>query len=119
MGQYWKLLNIDREQELSFYAYKIRGIMYGVDPTRLVWLLAVPRKPPPYDRAVEPGHSTDTRDLGALNIPSDILELVFAQFEPNEIHAIISLSLTNTYLREIGQKQFWASDDVVQRLLVA
>ncbi|EPS95692.1 hypothetical protein FOMPIDRAFT_151623 [Fomitopsis schrenkii] len=65
----------------------------------------MPRKPPPYDRSIEEGHSTDMRDLGALNIPTDILERVFGEIGPEDIRAIVSLSLTNTLLREIGQKR--------------
>lgn len=37
----------------------------------------------------------------------EILELVFEQFGPDDITAILSLSLTNTYLREVGQKRAW------------
>ncbi|KAI0727061.1 hypothetical protein C8Q72DRAFT_953622 [Fomitopsis betulina] len=105
MGQYWRLLNIDQKAILYFTGNKLGEIMFWIDPARLVWLLVKPRKHPPYDRTSEPGYSTDPGDLGALNIPVHILALVFEQFGPNDVSAIISLSLTNTYLREIGQKR--------------
>ncbi|EPS95684.1 hypothetical protein FOMPIDRAFT_90552 [Fomitopsis schrenkii] len=109
MGQYWKLINIDRKLASRFQGLKLGEFLFGTGPTRLVRLLAMPRKSPPYDRSIEERHSTDTRDLGALNIPTDILEFVFEEFgfEPHDIRAIVSLSLTNTFLREIGQKRLW------------
>ncbi|KAI0727078.1 hypothetical protein C8Q72DRAFT_842579 [Fomitopsis betulina] len=75
MGQYWKLINLDREQQLRFEGMKLGEIMFWEDPLPLVWLLTVPRKAPAYDRSIEPGYSTDTRDLGALNLPANVLEL--------------------------------------------
>ena len=42
-----------------------------------------------------------------MDIPTDILELIFEEFGPDDVRAVISLSLTNTYLREVGQRRLW------------
>ncbi|KAH9931299.1 uncharacterized protein B0H18DRAFT_1208978 [Fomitopsis serialis] len=68
-------------------------------------MLAVPRKPKPYQRSLERGHSTDPRDLGALNLPFDILEHIFRQVRNEDIADAVFLALTNSFLRDVGQNR--------------
>ncbi|EPS95685.1 hypothetical protein FOMPIDRAFT_90551 [Fomitopsis schrenkii] len=58
---------------------------------------------------MECGHSTDTRDLGALDLPYDILRRLFEQFsdEDTGIMDALCLSLTNSFLCEIGQHRVY------------
>ncbi|KZT66187.1 hypothetical protein DAEQUDRAFT_768217 [Daedalea quercina L-15889] len=67
----------------------------------------MPRKPKPYRRSPERGHSKDTRDLGALNLPFDVLLLIFEQFDPRNMIDAVYLGLTNSFLRAIGQNRIY------------
>ncbi|KZT66186.1 hypothetical protein DAEQUDRAFT_813725 [Daedalea quercina L-15889] len=107
MGQYWKLINIDRRQGLRLGAAKLGESLFWDDPNRIIWMLAMPRKPKPYQRSPERGHSKDTRDLGALNLPFDILLLIFQQFDYDNIVDAVYLALTNSFLRAIGQNHIY------------
>ncbi|KAH9838555.1 uncharacterized protein C8Q71DRAFT_906341 [Rhodofomes roseus] len=105
MGQYWKLINIDQRQ--SIYWGKLGEVILCPSPTRLIRLLAMPRKPKPYDRSIERWHSKESRDLGALNLPFDVLSLIFEAIDSENIVDAAYLALTNTFLRAIGQKRLY------------
>ncbi|KAH9916178.1 uncharacterized protein B0H18DRAFT_953308 [Fomitopsis serialis] len=107
MGQYWRLINIDRRQSISFECMKLGEVMFWRDPDRLIWLLATPRKPKPYQRSLERGHSKDPRDLGALNLPFDVLDLIFEHIALDNILDAAYLALTNSFLRVIGGKRIY------------
>ncbi|KAH9838558.1 uncharacterized protein C8Q71DRAFT_751835 [Rhodofomes roseus] len=105
MGQYWKLINIDQRQSVSWG--KLCQVIFAPTLINLVWLLAMPRKPKPYDRSNERGRSKDPRDLGALNLPFDVLAAIFEAIGSENIVDAAYLALTNTFLRAIGQKRIY------------
>ncbi|TFY67705.1 hypothetical protein EVJ58_g1464 [Rhodofomes roseus] len=107
MGQYWQFINIDRRQTMDTVGLKLGEIIHWTDPTTLIELLAIPRKPKPYERSIKQGHSKDTRDLGALDIPFDILVRIFAIIDHEDILDAACLALTNSFLRVIGQKRMY------------
>lgn len=61
-------------------------------------------QPRPFRRSPARGHSRDTRDLGALNIPFDILRQIFEEFCGGDIKYAVYLALTNSFLRDVGQQ---------------
>ncbi|KAH9930004.1 uncharacterized protein B0H18DRAFT_994776 [Fomitopsis serialis] len=105
MGQYWRLINIDIRQSIRFDSPGLSEMLIWRDPNRLIWLLAIPRKPKPYQRSVERGHSKDARDLGMLNLPFDVLDLIFDQIDDSL--DVAYLALTNSFLRVIGEKHIY------------
>ncbi|KAH9931298.1 uncharacterized protein B0H18DRAFT_952806 [Fomitopsis serialis] len=103
--QYWKIINIDKRHTIEFDSLRLSDILFSHEPTRLVWALARPRKFKPYQRSLKRGHSTDPHDLGALNLPFDILERIFQQFNYDDIADAVFLALTNSFLRDVGQNR--------------
>ncbi|KAH9836825.1 uncharacterized protein C8Q71DRAFT_907667 [Rhodofomes roseus] len=76
-------------------------------PARGSWFF----QPKPYVRSLERGLSKDPRDLGALNLPFDVLDQIFSEAGRKDTRSAVFLALTNSLLREIGQKHIY------QRLL--
>ncbi|TFY60383.1 hypothetical protein EVJ58_g5177 [Rhodofomes roseus] len=70
-------------------------------------------QPKPYVRSesLERGLSKDPRDLGALNLPFDVLDQIFSEAGRKDTRSAVFLALTNSLLRETGQKHIY------QRLL--
>ncbi|KAH9931313.1 uncharacterized protein B0H18DRAFT_1208988 [Fomitopsis serialis] len=107
MGQYYKMLNIDKRETLEFSSSKFWDVLSRDDPTRLIRMLAIPRKLEPYGPVSvnKRGLSTDTRDLGAPDLPYDVLHHIFSKIYSKDIKDAVYLALTNSLLRDLGQKR--------------
>ncbi|KZT68671.1 hypothetical protein DAEQUDRAFT_811925 [Daedalea quercina L-15889] len=110
-GQNFRLINIDKRQTLAYLHdssnLHLDQLLFEYDPARLVWMLAASRIPKPYQRSVEKGHSVHTHDLGALDLPFDVLENIFRQIHHEDAEDAVYLELTNSFLRDIGQKRVY------------
>ncbi|KAH9931310.1 uncharacterized protein B0H18DRAFT_1116467 [Fomitopsis serialis] len=107
MGQSWELFNVDARRNFrDISCAKVEGVLFYAEPNGLVSMLAIPRKPKPY-RLSRQRRSSEPRDLGALDVPLEILQLIIDNIDLDNIVDVASLALTNTLLRTICEKRIY------------
>jgi len=108
MGQLWELFNVDARRSFrDTSCAKLEEVLFFDRPNGLVSMLAIPRKPRPYRLSTQRRRSSEPRDLGALDIPLEILQLIIDNIHLDDIVDVASLALTNTLLRTICEKRIY------------
>ncbi|KAJ7505855.1 hypothetical protein B0H11DRAFT_1708027 [Mycena galericulata] len=105
MGQYWKLLNLDRRQTYGRWG-KLGECFFSGAPNCLNDSLRTPTKLPDCDSLIfpfKPGASPDA--IALVNLPVETIEEIYSNID--DLPDVFCLSMTCQFLWEIGRQDIY------------